>query len=148
MILDQGCKKTKSGGTDLLPVLTGKWSGTWTDTKFNMTGTISVVFTVNGSNITAAGTIGLSAFGLGSIPWTGTGNADETTITFSFSGANFVNGTGVVTGRDASGSGSIAGLLNFGAFTFTGTVGDSKISGNFDFTNPAGGEGEITLDKD
>ncbi len=143
----QNCKKSDKGGTDLLADLAGNWSGTWTDTKFNMSGDVTVTFAVIGNNITAAGTIDLSGFFLGTLPWTGTGTADETTITFTFTALNFVNGSGTVTGNTASGNGSISGVLSFGDFTFTGTVNSSKISGNFDFVNPAGGEGEINLTK-
>jgi len=144
----QNCKKSDDeGGTDLLADLAGNWAGTWTDTKFNMSGNVTVTFTVNGSTITAAGTIDLSGFFLGTLPWTGTGAADGNTITFSFTALNFVNGTGTVNGTTATGNGTISGVLSFGDFTFTGTITGSKISGNFDFVNPAGGEGTIVLNK-
>lgn len=147
-IINQNCKKAdNNSGTELLNELVGTWNGSWTDTKYNLSGSLNVTFTKNGDNISAIGTIDLSAFWLGDFPWTGTGTADGNTITFTFTASNFGNGNGVVTGTSATGSGSLIGTLNFGPYTFTGEIETSKISGNFIFTNTGGGEGVVSLVK-
>lgn len=135
---------TGSGGGSL-PSLSGTWAGTWTDTRYNVSGNLSATFAVNGSTVNATGTIDLSSLGLGNETGTGTGTIAGDTLTFNFSAATVGTGRGTVIGKDASGTGNVTGVLNFGAFTFSGTATDNVISGIFDFTSPSGGNGVARL---
>jgi len=147
VLLVLNCKKTTDNDT-YMEDLVGTWSGTWTDTVYQVSGTLSVTFSKNETTVTATGTIGLSSFGLGSITGTGTGTIDDNAITFTFIGGALGNGTGTISGSSASGSGTIGGTLGFGPFTFTGEVKATEITGNFVFTNPGGGKGTVTLTKE
>jgi hypothetical protein len=55
--------------------LTGSstWTGTWIDTRYNVSGTLQATFTINGTSVTATGVIGLQSLGLGNESGTGTG---------------------------------------------------------------------------
>lgn len=128
--------------------LAGSWKGTWTDTRYNVSGPLSATFTVNGSAVTATGTIGLQSLGLGNESGTGSGTISGQTLNFTFGAATVGNGSGTLsTTGPGSGSGSVTAPLNFGAFTFTGSVSGTTISGNFNFTSPTGGQGTATLTK-
>ena len=63
------------------------WVGTWTDTRYNVSGTLNATFTVNGSTVTATGVIGLASLGLGNETGSGTGTVSGQTLTFTFSSA-------------------------------------------------------------
>ena len=77
IFLNQNCKKADEfSGLELIKELVGSWSGTWTDTKYDLSGSLSVTFTQNGDIILANGIIDLSAFWFGDFPGTGTGTAD------------------------------------------------------------------------
>jgi hypothetical protein len=135
---------TPSGG-DSLPSVEGTWSGTWTDTRYNVSGEVTATFTRTDSTINATGTIDLRSLGLGNQPGTGSGTISGGTLNFTFSAAMVGSGQGSLTGNAASGSGTVTGPLNFGAFTFQGTATDDTINGTFDFTSPTGGNGVVTL---
>lgn len=125
---------------------TSTWVGTWTDTRYMVSGPLSATFTVNGSTVTASGTIGLASLGLGNETGTGTGTVSGNVLAFSFQSATVGTGTGTVnTTGSGSGTGTVTGTLNFGAFTYTGTVSASTISGTFTFTSPTGGFGVASL---
>lgn len=138
---------TNGEGSGYLPNLTGKWTGTWKDTVYNVSGTLSVTFSRDGLTITATGSIDLSVLGLGEKTGSGTGTVDENSITFTFTASGVGNGQGTVSGSSATGSGNVGGTLAFGPFTFTGEISGDQINGNFNFTNPGGGAGTVTLTK-
>lgn len=128
--------------------LEGTWVGTWTDTRYDVSGTLEATFTVNGSTVTATGVIGLESLSLGKETGSGTGTVSGETLNFTFSADTVGTGSGSLdAGREGSGSGSVTGVLNFGAFTYTGTVTESEISGTFNFTSPTGGNGVASLTK-
>ncbi len=88
-----GCGGSSPGNpqdctTCTLPSLAGSWSGTWMDTRYNVSGAITAVLQQNGTNFTATGTIDLTALGLG--PWNGTamGTISGNTVTFTFTSAS------------------------------------------------------------
>lgn len=128
--------------------LAGSWKGTWTDTRYNVSGPLSATFTVNGTAVTTTGTIGLSSLGLGNESGTGSGTISGQTLNFTFGAATVGNGSGTLSASGpGSGTGTVTGALNFGAFTFSGHVSGTTISGNFNFTSPTGGLGTATLTK-
>lgn len=127
--------------------LVGTWIGTWTDTRFNVTGTLEATMTVSGNDVQANGTIGLQSLGLGEEDGTGTGSIDGNTLVFTFEADTVGNGNGSVTEGEGSGMGTVLGALNFGDFTFEGTVNETTIDGTFEFTAPSGGRGTATLTK-
>jgi hypothetical protein len=128
--------------------LAGTWAGTWTDTRYNASGSLQATFTVNGSTVTATGVIGLGVLGLGDESGSGSGTESGQTLDFAFSAATVGSGSGSLsTAGTGSGTGTVTGTLNYGAFTFTGTVTASAIDGTFDFTSPTGGNGVARLTK-
>jgi hypothetical protein len=128
--------------------LAGNWSGTWTDTRYNVSGTLSASFTVNGSTVNATGVIGLESLGLGNESGTGVGTVSGQTLNFTFSASTVGNGSGTLSAAGAgNGTGTVTGTLDFGAFTYSGTVAGDSISGNFAFTSPTGGKGVASLTK-
>ena len=128
--------------------LAGNWAGTWTDTRYNVSGTLQATFTVNGTTVNATGVIGLASLGLGNEPGTGTGTISGQALNFTFTAATVGSGSGVLAGGgQGTGSGTVAGVLNFGPFTFSGTAAKTTISGTFQFTSPTGGNGVASLTK-
>ena len=126
--------------------LEGTWVGTWTDTRYDVSGTLQANFTVNGSAVTASGEIGLESLGLGKETGSGTGTVSGDMLNFTFTADTVGAGTGSLNaGGAGSGGGTVTGVLNFGAFTYTGTVTESEISGTFNFTSPTGGNGVASL---
>ena len=125
--------------------LVGTWTGTWTDTRFSVTGTLEATITVSGNQVQANGTIGLQSLGLGEETGTGTGTVDGDTLNFTFEADTVGNGEGFVSDDAGSGMGTVLGVLNFGDFTFMGTVSETMIDGTFEFTAPSGGRGVATL---
>ncbi len=53
---------------------TSTWVGTWTDTRYNVSGSLNATFTVSGSSVTATGVIGLQNYGIGLGDEKGTGS--------------------------------------------------------------------------
>jgi hypothetical protein len=127
--------------------LVGTWTGTWTDTVFNVEGTLSATMAMSGSDVEATGVIGLQALGLGDEQGVATGMIDGDTLTFTFEAASVGDGEGTFSGGIGSGLGSVMGVLNFGDFTFEGTANETTIDGTFEFTSPSGGSGVATLTK-
>lgn len=128
--------------------LAGTWVGTWNDRLYNVSGTLSATFAVNGSTVTATGVIGLQVFGLANEVGTGTGTVAGQTLNFVFTSSTVGSGNGTLsTGGAGSGSGTVTAPLSFGAFTFAGTVTGTTISGTFTFTSPTGGAGVASLTK-
>lgn len=139
-----------------LPLLEGTWQGSWTDTLYNVTGSMTIEIAVDGSDYSATGTIDVSEInaGLGTLNGTGSGSSDGVTLSGTFDCANLGSGTATIGGAFkignkvqavGSGSGSVGAPLLFGPFVFSGTVAEGVIWGTFDFTNPGGGEGRAVL---
>lgn len=129
--------------------LAGNWSGTWTDTRYNVSGTLQATFTVTSSAVTATGTIGLASLGLGNETGTATATVSGDTLMFTFISNTVGSGSGTLaaTGGTGGGSGTVTGVLNLGAFTFTGAGSAAGIQGAFNFTSPTGGNGVASLTK-
>jgi hypothetical protein len=125
--------------------LGGTWSGEWIDTRFNVRGTLVATFTVNGTAVTSVGRIGLQSLGLGDEAGTGTGTINGNILSFTFEAQTVGNGEGTLDDTGASGKGTVAGVLDFGDFTFEGSVNETTIDGTFTFTDPAGGRGTAQL---
>jgi hypothetical protein len=131
-----------------LPSLLGTWTGTWEDTRYNVSGSLSFTITQNGPNLLADGIIGLASLGLGNETGTATGIISGNKLSFNFNSSTVGSGSGTITGNKAQGSGSVTGLLNFGDFNFSGTVTDNELGGTFEFTSPTGGWGVASLTKE
>ena len=134
-----------AGGT--LPELAGDWVGTWQDTVYSVSGSVSMTVTTNGSQFDATGVIDMSPFGMGDVSGTATGQSSGDVLTFDFSAALVGNGSGTLNGSDGEGTGTVTSPLDFGAFTFEGSASDAGIDGAFDFTSPTGGAGVVELTK-
>jgi len=139
-----------------IPILEGTWRGSWTDTLYNVTGSMTIEITVDGSNYSATGTIDVSEIdaGLGTLSGSASGTYDGATLNGTFDCANLGSGIATIAGSfkaggkvqaGASGSGSVGAPLFFGPFLFTGIVSDGVMWGVFDFINPGGGEGTAVL---
>ncbi len=152
-----GCGQSERGGSPVesspprattFTDLAGAWRGTWTDTRYNVSGTLEATFTVSGDAVRATGTIGLQSLGLGDETGSGSGTISGQNLGFTFSASTVGSGAGTlsITGT-GSGSGTVTGVLNLGAFTYEGTAAGTSISGSFTFTSPTGGRGVATLTK-
>ena len=135
-----------------LPDIVGSWTGTWKDTiymgpeeEYAMTWQISQVR----EEYCATGIIDFTYFGMGFIPGTAAGAVTGTfradTLHLTFEGPGIGTGAGAVTGGVGTGAGTVGFPLEFGAFTFQGTVTDTTIRGTFDF--PTGGSGWARMGK-
>jgi len=142
-----------------LPLLEGTWEGSWTDTLYNVTGSMTIEVSVDGSDYFATGSIDVSEIDadLGTLNGTANGSSDGALISGTFDCANLGSGTASIGGAfkvggkvqaTGSGSGSVGAPLLFGPFVFTGTVAEGVMWGVFDFTNPGGGEGKAVLTND
>jgi len=135
---------------DTIPDLVGTWVGTWEDTIYvGAGGSMTWQISRDGSDLTASGTIDFSYFGLGLLPGTAEGTVTsafaDNSLDFTFQAASIGSGEGTVTGSSGSGTGTVTPPLDFGDFTFEGSVGEDVISGTFDFTSPTGGAGRASL---
>ena len=131
-----------------VPDLGGSWTGTWHDTRYDVQGELTMTIIVAGSNWTGSGTIDLSSIGwpgVGTMSGTASGTLSGNTLTFSFNAADVGTGSGTLIDGSGSGDGSVTAPMNFGAYTFTGTVTGTEISGTFDFLSPSGGNGDVVL---
>lgn len=140
---------------DRLPDIAGSWVGTWKDTIFMnpepgedeyiMTWEITQVR----DGYCANGIIDFTYFAMGFIPGSAAGTVTGTfradTLHFTFEGPGIGNGAGTVTGGVGIGAGTVGLPLDFGAFTFQGTVTETLIRGTFDFTT--GGSGWARMGK-
>ncbi len=136
----------------VFPDITGQWTGTWLDTIYFAAGDMNVtISTSDGVNFTATGEIDVGSIDLtlGILPGSASGTLAGAVLSGTFTCTNLGNGTFTLTdvggSVDASGSGTVTAPLNFGAFTFTGTIVGNTMDGTFDFTSPTGGAGTATL---
>jgi hypothetical protein len=128
--------------------LEGTWTGTWTDTRYNVSGTLQATFVADGNTVTATGVIGLASIGLGNETGTATGTVSGNTVTFTFASSTVGTGSGTLSADGTGGgTGAVTGALNFGAFTYSGSASGAGISGTFEFTSPTGGNGIASLTK-
>jgi len=145
--------------------LEGHWTGTWEDTIYSVSGSAEATFSIVCGQVVASGTIDLSEIPGGLVgieAGTGIGTIAGDTLSFTFESGMVGGGSGTLVqagllaaSRSAaagvnvgSGSGSVTAPLNFGAFTFEGTVTGTTIAGTFDFTSKTGGAGNVSLTKD
>lgn len=128
--------------------LAGTWDGTWEDTRFGVSGNVGMTVTINGNVVTAEGTIDLSSLGLGNEVGSAAGTVSGNSLDFTFQADTVGNGQGgMANGGPGSGTGSVAGVLNFGDFTFEGTTEPTMIQGTFEFVAASGGRGVVELTK-
>lgn len=143
---EDGNPNDPSGGGTPFSSLAGTWTGTWTDTRYNVSGSLQATFTVNGSSVGGTGTIGLQSLGLGNETGTATGLVVGDGLAFTFASNTVGTGSGALaTGGSGGGVGSVTGVLNLGEFSFGGTVTATTISGTFTFLSPTGGNGVASL---
>jgi hypothetical protein len=141
-----------------LPPLEGTWSGSWTDTLYDVTGSMTVEIVQDGDSWSATGSIDVTEIGIGGLGvlnGSASGTSDGVTITGTFDCANLGSGTATIGGAlkvngqvqaAASGSGTVGAPMNFGPFVFSGTVANGVMWGIFDFTGAGGGEGRAVLE--
>jgi len=129
------------------PDLAGSWKGTWEDTRYGVSGEVTMDITAVAGGYEATGTIDLTEIDplVGVRSGTATGTLEGDVLTFSFSADMVGNGSGTLNGAAGDGTGTVTSPLSFGDFTFTGTAAEGEISGTFDFTSPTGGEGVVSL---
>jgi hypothetical protein len=136
-----------------LPTMTGgNWTGTWTDTRYGVSGSITMTGVTQGAGaFTANGTIDVSSAPTGLVglqAGTVTGViAPPNVITFTFTSATVGSGSGTLTGTCGTSTAGNVTAGGLGAFTFSGTASDTAIIGTFAFTSPTGGYGTISMAK-
>lgn len=132
-----------------LPSLVGTWEGTWTDTRYDVSGSISMTITLDGDTYDAVGTIDVSEISpiLGELTGTATGTIDGNTMDFNFECTDLGTGSGSFTDQLVTGAGVVGAPLNFGGFEFSGSVISGVMDGTFDFTDPSGGNGTASLSR-
>ncbi len=123
--------------------VTGIWSGTWVDTVFGVSGSLDITITQKDNDLTATGNAGLGSAGLADEAITGSGTINGATASFTFTGGQTSTGLGTVNGTTIN----MEADVFFGHVVFTGTVNGNNIDGTFNFTNPGGGAGTVTLTK-
>lgn len=128
---------------DTIPNIVGTWTGTWNDTVFFVERGLDWEITQNGQDVSGTGTIEMDYFGMGDKSGTGTGaitgGSPRTTLSFTFECADVGNGSGsIIAGGTGSGTGTVTAPLDFGDFTFQGTVTENTMRGTFDFVTAAG----------
>jgi len=138
------------------PDLLGTWAGTWTDTVFNVNGPMTIMVWQEGVDFAAAGTIDVSALGLGTLTGAAAGFDDGTTLTVNFSCTDLGNGTLALTqvksvgntlASSGAGSGTVTAPLSFGSFLFDCLGTAVAIGGSFHFTSPGSGAGKVQMTK-
>lgn len=123
--------------------LVGIWSGTWTDTVFNVSGSLDATITQSGDELSGTGLIGLGPFGLGQVQGTASGTISGNTVNFTFS-ASVGSGSGTIVDNAISGSGSVGDPLPFSlTFSFDGAIDGDTVNGTFAFDG--GGAGVATV---
>ena len=83
-----------------LPILEGTWEGSWTDTLYNVTGSMTIEISVDGTDYFASGTIDVSEInaGLGTLSGSGSGSTDGATFSGTFDCASLGSGTATIGG--------------------------------------------------
>jgi len=136
---------TTSGG---LADILGTWTGTWTDTVFSVSGNLDFVVTEDGGSYTATGDIDLGILGLGVESGSATGSVTQGILSFAFNSGMVGTGGGSLDDAGNSiGTGAVTGSLNFGTFSFAGTVTSTQMTGSFEFITAGSGKGIATLTK-
>jgi hypothetical protein len=139
-----------------LPDITGAWFGTWADTVYQVGGLMTFSIARDGDSWFANGTIDVTSISptLGTLSGSATGTSTASPLSGTFTCTNLGSGTVAIMAppgfgdlATASGSGTVGSPLDFGPFTFSGTVVADGMVGGFDFTNPGGGKGIAALVK-
>ena len=134
------CIASAVNGDRTIPDIAGTWEGTWEDTVYFVSSTMSWTITQDGSNYAGSGTIDMTPFawaGLGSQEGGASGSItreERQSLSFSYYADLVGLGDGVLTGDFCTGSGVVNAPLDFGFFTFQGTVTDTSVVGRFFFT--------------
>jgi len=131
-----------------IPDITGTWEGTWEDTIYQATGSMSWTIVQEGSEMFGMGTIDVTQAGGGVHEGLGSGAIimrDRQTLTFTFEGDMLGEGTGVLSGTACTGGGTVGSPLNYGAFTYHGAITETNAEGRFFFTPPSGGAGRVLM---
>lgn len=132
--------------------LAGTWAGTWHDTVFHVERPMSWQILVDDTFFIANGTIDLSNFGMGdnagSAVGTISGRTAGDTLQFTFEAPGVGSGGGVIAGTAGGGTGNVTPPLNFGGFSFLGTVSDTVMRGTFMYFTPGSGAGTVRMTKD
>jgi len=68
----------------VMPLLTGSWSGSWTDTLYGVTGPMTFVIWPEGNTYVATGTIDVSSLGLGVLPGSAVGTDNGAVLSGTF----------------------------------------------------------------
>ncbi len=137
-----------------LPNILGTWTGTWEDTVYQWaSGPMTWTITLDQSDYWGSGSIDLSVlgFGLGDQEGGASGSLtreDRQSLSFSYYADLVGGGDAVLTGTSCAGSGVVNAPLDFGYFTFSGTITDTAAIGRFFFASPTGGAGRVTMTKD
>ena len=147
------CVASAVGEGRTIPDIVGTWAGTWEDTVYMVSGPMTWTITLDQSDYWGSGSIDLSVlgFGLGNQEGGGTGSitrGDRQSVPFSYYADLVGLGDGVLTGNSVAGNGVVNAPLDFGYFTFTGTITDTAAIGRFFFASPTGGAGRVTMTKD
>ena len=142
------CVASAIGDGRVVPDLVGTWVGTWEDTIYDASGAMNWTITQNGVDVDGSGDIDFSYFGMGVREGGGAGgivSARAETLEFTFDGDGVGNGIGNVVGNACSGTGTVTSPLEYGGFTFQGTVTNLGAEGRFFFLSPTGGAGRVTM---
>jgi hypothetical protein len=108
-----------------------------------------MAITQSGSTLNGTGSIDLTSinakygYSIGVESGTATGTINGSTVSFNFSSSTVGSGSGNFDGTAISGTGTVGGVLNFGGFTFQGTLSGNTITGTFNF--PTGGNGPVSV---
>lgn len=135
---------------EAVPELVGSWEGSWTDTRYNVSGPMNMEITLDGDTYNAVGTIDVTEASGGilrELIGTATGTLSGNSMAFTFECTDLGSGEGSFTDGLASGTGVVTAPLNFGAFEFSGDVIGGEMTGTFDFTDPNGGNGTASLSR-
>ncbi|MFH1825758.1 MAG: hypothetical protein ABH823_00500 [bacterium] len=127
--------------------LVGTWSGSWTDTLYQVTGSLEATISLEGSSLSGTGGIDLTdpTFSLGVETGLATAEISGASAIFTFNSGTVGSGLGTITGNTIVGTGE-AGPLGFSDFSFIGTfeADGNTINATFAFNSGGYGTAEVT----
>ncbi len=139
------CVASAVGDDRTIPDIVGTWEGTWEDTIYMVSGSMSWTISPDRYDYIGSGTIDLTALGLGAQEGSAGGGITRQALEFTYEANSVGSGNGVLTGNSLVGDGLVTAPLNFGYFTFRGTVTSEAAEGRFFFVSPTGGAGRVTM---